>query len=297
MFSTLNAFEFQKRYTDTNNCLESLAELKWKDGFTCRRCGCPSYTKGYIPFGRRCANCRYDESPTAHTMFHKLKFSLVKAFYAVFRYCRKKGMSTYELAKELGITQKTAWLFHRKLQEAMASSGKHPLTGEVHIDEFVTGGPEPVKRGRSLGRKKKSLMMVEVIDGKKIGRIYCKQIENYKKETIYPIIEKTVAKDAKIVTDEYPTYDKLREKFKKARQRKSRYGKSFESLHQQIMNLKGWLRGIHHHCSEYHYQNYLDEFCFRMNRRSTEAGIFRSLMSRIATSKSKTFKELKAFAA
>jgi hypothetical protein len=48
-----------------------------------------------------------------------------------------------ELAKELNITQKSAWLFHIKIQQAMASSGKHLLTGEVHIDEFITGGPEP----------------------------------------------------------------------------------------------------------------------------------------------------------
>lgn len=63
-------------------------------------------------------------------------------------------MSTYELAKELNITQKSAWLFHIKIQQAMTSSGKHPLTGEVHIDEFITGCPEPTKRGRSIGRKK-----------------------------------------------------------------------------------------------------------------------------------------------
>ena len=154
MFSTLNAFEFQKQFTDTNSCLEYLAELKWKDGFICRRCGCPTYTKGYIPFGRTCGSCRYDESPTSHSMFHKLKFNIVKAFHAVFRYSRKKGMSTYELAKELGITQKTAWLVHHKIQQVMASSGAYQLTGEVHIDEFVTGGPEPTKKGRSFSRKK-----------------------------------------------------------------------------------------------------------------------------------------------
>lgn len=297
MFSTLNAIEFQKQFSDSNSCLEYLAEMKWKDGFVCRRCQCTCFTKGYTLFARRCRECKYDESATSHTVFHKLKFSIHKAFNGVFRYSRKKGMSTYELAKELNITQKSAWLFHIKIQQAMASSGKHLLTGEVHIDEFITGGPEPTKRGRSLGRKKKSLIMVEVIDGKKIGRIYCKQIENFKKETIYPIIETTVAEDAKIVTDEYPTYDKLKEKFKKAKQRKSHNGKSFENLHQQIMNVKGWLRGIHHHCSVNHFQQYLDEFCFRMNRRNTESEIFRYLMNNIAFMKSKTFKELKAFAA
>jgi orotate phosphoribosyltransferase-like protein len=60
---------------------------------------------------------------------------LLKAFYGVFRYCKKKGISSYELAKEIDVSQPTAWLFHCKRQQTMESSGKHPLTGEVHIDE------------------------------------------------------------------------------------------------------------------------------------------------------------------
>lgn len=66
----------------------------------------------------------------------------------------------------------------------------------------------------------------------------------------------------------------------KARQRKSDKGKTFPGVHQQIMNLKGWLRGIHHKCSQKHYQKYLDEYCFRTNRRNIEQGIFRAIMLR-----------------
>ena len=84
MFSTLNAFEFQKQFHDTISCLEYLSQLKWKDGYACRKCGWQKFTKGYIPFSKRCQRCHYDETPTAHTMFHKLKFSLPKAFYGVF---------------------------------------------------------------------------------------------------------------------------------------------------------------------------------------------------------------------
>lgn len=161
MFSTLNAFEFNKQFKDYNSCLQYLSDIKWKDGYNCRKCHFEKFTKGYTPFARRCRACRYDESPTSHTIFHNLKFSIVKAFTGVFRYSRKKGMSSYELSKELDLSQKTAWLFHRKIQQAMASSGKYPLSGEVHVDEFVTGGPEASMPGRSYGKKKKSLIMVE----------------------------------------------------------------------------------------------------------------------------------------
>jgi transposase-like protein len=134
--------------------------------------------------------------------------------------------------------------------------------------------------------------MVEVRNDNKTGRVYCQKICNYKKETLYPIIEAKIASDAKVVTDEYPSYDKLKEKFPKAKQRKSNKGKTFPIVHQQIMNMKGWLRGIHHQCSEKHYQKYLDEYCFRTNRRNTEQGIFKSIMLRVVQLKTKTFKEL-----
>lgn len=297
MFSTLSTFEFQRHFSDVSACLSYLSELKWKDGYQCRRCSCTDYTKGYHPFARRCKQCRYDESATAYTLFHNLKFNLLRAFYGVFRYCKKKGISSYELAKEIEVSQPTAWLFHCKLQQAMESSGKHPLTGEVHIDEYVTGGPEPGKPGRSDGKKKKTLILVEVRGGDKTGRVYCQQISNYKKETLYPIIESKVAADAQVVTDEYPSYDKLKNKFPNALQRKSNKGKTFPIVHQQIMNMKGWLRGIHHQCSEKHYQKYLDEYCFRTNRRNTEQGIFKTIMLRVVKMKTKTFKELIADAA
>ena len=80
MFLTLSTFEFQHHFKDGSDCLAYLANLKWKDGYQCRRCHCKDYTKGYLPFARRCKHCRYDESATAHTIFHNLKFNLLKAF-------------------------------------------------------------------------------------------------------------------------------------------------------------------------------------------------------------------------
>jgi hypothetical protein len=91
MFSTLNAFEFQHQFTDATSCLAYLADMKWKDGYQCRRCGCKDYTKGYHPFARRCKDCRYDESATAHTIFHNLKFNLLKHFMVYSAIVKRKG--------------------------------------------------------------------------------------------------------------------------------------------------------------------------------------------------------------
>ena len=60
---------------------------------------------------------------------------------------------------------------------------------------------------------------MEAVAGKKTGRIYCRKIDSYKKQSIYPIIQETVNKTSKVVTDEFPTYDKLKELFPKAKQK------------------------------------------------------------------------------
>ena len=297
MFKGINIIEFTQKFPDKDSCYLYLEELKWGKGFRCSRCGHDQYYRGKHAFSRRCKNCKYEESVTANTLFHGIKMSLLKAFHLTFRIAaKKKGMSTIELGNEVGIQQKSAWLFKRKVQVGMQSDKKKKIEAQVHVDEFVTGGPEKGKPGRSDGKKKKTLIMVEVRPGGKTGRVYCSLIADYTKATLYPIIEATVAKDAKIVTDEYPSYDKLKEKFPKAIQSKSNAGRNFPVLHQQIMNMKGWLRGIHHQCSEKHYQKYLDEYCFRTNRRNTEQRIFKTIMLRVVQSKTKTFKELVAIA-
>ncbi len=167
----------------------------------------------------------------------------------------------------------------------------------MHINEFVTGGSEKGKPGCSVGKKKKTLIMVEVRPGSKTGRVYCWKIADFKKDNLYPIIEATVSEDTKVVTEEYPSYDKLKQKFPEAKQRKSNTGKGFPILHQQIMNMNRWLRGIHHQCSDKHYQKYLDEYCFQTNRRNTEQYIFRNIMQRVVSIKTKIFKELSPDAA
>ena len=139
--------------------------------------------------------------------------------------------------------------------------------------------------------------MVEVRPGCKTGRVYCRKIADFKQDTVYPIIEAKVSECAKVVTGEYPGYDKIKERFPKAQQRKSNTGKGFPILHQQIMNMKGWLRGIYHQCSDRHYQKYPDECCFRTDRRNTELYIFPNTMQRVETLITKTFKELSADAA
>ena len=111
-------------------------------------------------------------------MFHKLKIPLLKAFGLSFLLSvKKKGMSTMELAREYAINQKSSWLFNRKVQEAMKSSGKHLLDTKIQVDELLIGGPEKDKRGRTKGEKKLIVIAVEKVDKNKIGRAYAQMID------------------------------------------------------------------------------------------------------------------------
>ena len=130
MFFGINAIEFAKRFSSNEACLQYLEEQKWKTGYQCKVCGCQSYIKGKTSYHRRCQQCEYGESVTAHTLFHDIRMPLIKAFYMAFRIStKKKGMSSVELAAEVGVQQKTAWLFKRKMQLAMQQSSSPKLVG------------------------------------------------------------------------------------------------------------------------------------------------------------------------
>ena len=94
-----------------------------------------------INLARDCNRCHHIESPTAGTMFHKVKFGIRKAFTIVFEMsATTKSISSSQMAKRLNIRYNTAWLFMHKVRIAMKSSGNFPMTGTVVVDEFVFGG-------------------------------------------------------------------------------------------------------------------------------------------------------------
>jgi hypothetical protein len=284
MFTGVTLSEFNSRFKTDSDCLSYLYELKWGNGFKCRKCNHSESRKGNSSFDRRCLNCGYEESATAQTLFHKVKFSLRSAFYICYRVCvAKKGMSSTELSRELGLRQMTCWAFKRKVQQAMSSSGKFKLTGQIEVDEFAVGGVDAREKGRSKGRKKLVALIVERKPNNKIGRVYAHQIEDYSAEEIGQVLEKYVDQsEANIKADCWRAYTTLSKSWN-INQVKSNQGKNFEKLHTVIMNFKGWLRGIHHKCSQEHMQGYLNEYCYRMNRRNHLKTAFHKLIDRMVT--------------
>ncbi|WPV67735.1 IS1595 family transposase [Chitinophaga sp. LS1] len=283
MFRGVTIESFKRHFPDAESCLQYLAELKWQQGFRCKKCGGEMWWKGKRWLDRRCHACNYNESPTAGTLFHKVKFSLLTAFQICFRLSvSKKGMSSCEISREYGIRQTSAWYFKRKVQEGMQSSEQFPLQGRVEVDEFVIGGKEEGNQGRAKGDRKIILIAVEkVCRNRKTGRAYAQCIENYSSTSFQPFMEKHIDKKSRVVTDGWTAYAPLKTIFPRLEQVESGNGKNFPHLHTHIMNFKGWLRGIHHRVSENHMQAYLNEFHFRFNRRNHLGSIMHKLLSRM----------------
>jgi hypothetical protein len=280
-FAGVNSILFYQQFQTDEDCLEYISDIKWVNGFSCKRCGNSKYCTGKKAFNRRCTKCRYEESPTSGTMFDKVKFPILKAFHIAFKIStKKKGMSSLELSNEFGLRQKTCWEFKWKIQQAMASSLEYPLAGTVHVDECYIGGPEEQKRGRSKGDKKLVVLVLEILENG-VGRAYAEVIEHSSAKELGAFLRKYVSKDAKIISDEWLGYTPLKVEFKNLEQVASDDGKNFKDIHIHIMNIKGWLRGIHHHCSKERIQGYLDEYHFRYNRRQKMRAIFDTLIKRM----------------
>lgn len=153
-FKSLTIFEFQSKFTNDDDCLKYLANIKWNRGFKCKKCSHSNYCKGNGKYTRQCTRCNYNESPTCDTLFHKTKFSMLKAFYIVYNVStNKKGITSTELSRKLGLRQKTCWLFKQKVMRAMRSSGKHLMVGKVEVDETVVGGKKKIQEGEKTTRK------------------------------------------------------------------------------------------------------------------------------------------------
>lgn len=279
-FSSMSLFEFQEKFPDDASCLQYLSDIKFAKGFVCSKCGHTHYCKGNRALDRQCTRCHSMESPTSGTLFHKVKFSLLKAFYIVYYVStNKKGISSTELSRKLDLRQKTCWLFKQKVMKAMKSSGNNPLTGKVEVDETVVGGQEDGVKGRKNNKKKLVVVAIEK-KSRGVSRMYAKVISKSSAKELGEFMEKTISKEANIKTDEWNAYKSLDIKFPNMTHVPSgKKGGNFPELHRTIMGFKGWLRGMHHKVE--HLQAYLDEYTYRFNRSQMGKGIFENLIVRM----------------
>ncbi|RYE29452.1 MAG: chromosome partitioning protein ParA [Sphingobacteriaceae bacterium] len=125
MSSEVDFEEFSKIYPDQEVCLAYLAELKWANGYVCKKCSNTRFSNGSAPHSRRCTKCRYEESVIANTIFQNTHLPITKAFYMLFlTYSTKGKVSSYKLSEMLSIRQSTCWAFSSRVKKVMEDRKK-----------------------------------------------------------------------------------------------------------------------------------------------------------------------------
>lgn len=123
--------EFSKIYPDKESCFRFLAELKWSNGYTCRKCGHDHYFNGHLLYSRRCAKCGYEESVTANTILQNIRIDINKAFYMIFLVYSTKGkISSHKLSGILDIRQSTCWSYSSRIKKVMEDRKKTLLQSD-----------------------------------------------------------------------------------------------------------------------------------------------------------------------
>lgn len=278
IFKGQNLLEFSDWFKTDEYCKEYLAALKHKNSYNCLKCN-HNACQDRKDFARQCNVCGHIESATANTLFHKVKFGVRKAFFICFEMATTtKSLSASYMGVRYGVTEKTARLFMQKVREAMSSSGNNPMDGNVHVDEFVLGGREQGKIGRSYnGKKKKAITAVQLTEDGKVKRMYAMRIEDFSAQSLQYMFVNHISRDANITTDKWRGYKPISKAFN-ITQIESNKGLSFKALHTMIHQVKSWIRTTYSWVSEHNLNRYFNEFCFRINRSKSKATIFNNLI-------------------
>ena len=131
--------EIKELFMSDEKCLEFLANLKWTDGYSCRKCGNENSCSGKSPFSRRCTKCKAEESATSGTIFHHCRFPIHKAFFIAYNVCKgKEEISSYEFARRLALRQMTCWNFKSKITAALDSLNRLPEADKKDVRKLFT---------------------------------------------------------------------------------------------------------------------------------------------------------------
>lgn len=281
IFKGQGIIEFTTRFQSDLDCKKYLSEVKWSQGYKCRKCGHPG-SQIRKDYSRTCNKCSDTESPGADTLFHKVKFGMLKSFHICFEMATTtKSLSALQVGRRYGIRPDTARVFMHKVREAMKSSGTHPMDGDVHVDEFVVGGKESERPGRSYGGKKKKVVCaVQLTEGGKVKRFYALQIKDFSAKSLRPIFEKHISAEAEVTTDEWKGYRPLAKEYR-IKQEVSQPGVNFRAIHSLIHQVKSWIRTTFSWVSKRHIERYLNEYSYRLNRSQSKQTIFHNLVKRM----------------
>jgi transposase-like protein len=265
--------EFVKQFPTEERCREYLYRLRWREGFSCPKCGGGS---SWLVGGNlyECTDCGRQTSVIAGTIFQDTHKPLKTWFVAIWWLTTQKyGASAEGLSRVLGLSCETAWTWLHKIRTAMVFPNRSVLTGGAEVDETYVGGEEHGgKHGRGTSNKTLVAAAIEVAEKNKLGRLRMSVVPDMSKESSHKFVCDNVAPGSTVTSDGWSGYFGLSEKgyhhnviVQKSAEDES---EMLPHIHLIFSLLKRWLMGTHQGAvSEKHLQAYLDEFVFRFNRR------------------------------
>jgi transposase-like protein len=271
-------------FADADNAREYLAAKRWPNGVTCPYCGVPEPM--FLKTRRiwKCRACRKQFSVKVGTIFEDSAIGLGKWMTAIWLIsnCRN-GVSSYEIARDLGVTQKSAWFMLHRIREAMQDKSATKLTGEVEVDESFIGGKSRKmhrdKRERVItgpGGKDKAIALGMVERG---GKVRTFHVGNRRRHELHAQVRQNVEAGSALFSDELKSYDGLAADYQHAVINHAvEYARG--NVHTNTMEnfwslVKRQLHGTYISVEPFHLFRYLDEQAFRFNERhNDDAGRF-----------------------
>jgi len=291
-------------YQDEGRCREVLERLRWPDGVKCPRCQSDHLSPIETRHKWDCMACGYQFSVTAGTVLQDSKLPLSKWMLATYMVCEaKKGISSNQLKRMLGVTYKTAWFLSHCIRGAMGQIEHFQLDGIVEVDETFHDGKARYPRRDAQGNiirgvnpnKPKTVVVGAVERG---GSARIRVAPDRQAGTLQGFIRKNVNGAAPtIITDDYIGYAGIADhdtEHLTVNHRSKEYvrGDVHTNTVEGVWSLfKRSVVGTHHHMSVKHLQSYLDEIAFKYNNRHNEH-IFRETLRILVTADPMTYAEL-----
>lgn len=294
----LTFYQFARKFSNEKACADYLTAARWGDGFACPKC---HDRRGYPLRGKALIECGngHQISLTSGTTMHRTRLPLSTWFLgAWFTTMLKPGVSALQFQSQAGLSRyETAFQLLHKMRSSFVSPDRAKLSGIVEVDEIYVGGKEQgaERRGRGADTKALVAVAVEIIYWQdeagdwhsKAGRARMQQIPNATKATLQGFVKKNVHKGSHIITDAHKGYDWLSgSDFEHEKIVAKRTADPLPTLGRITTNFKRWWIGTHKGAiATWHLQAYLNEYCFRFNRRQDPWSAFNHALGLIMLSR------------